>query len=194
MAKQELALECDYRWELEAQRRFASLLEGDPSFRVPGVVEPLCSERVLTTELAPGVAIDKVAGLSQQERDRVGTSLLRLILRELFEFRFMQTDPNFANFLYDQPSGKLTLIDFGAAKQCAARAGAPASRAACGFSRRGGLTLGGWRPPGGPRAGTRTRSWTTTSTWWPRAPAGTGRRSSTRAAASASSRRANRCR
>ena len=37
-------------------------------------------------------------------------------MRELFEFRFMQTDPNFANFLYDAPTGKLTLIDFGAAK------------------------------------------------------------------------------
>lgn len=30
--------------------------------------------------------------------------LLRLCLRELFEFRFMQTDPNWANFLYDVSS------------------------------------------------------------------------------------------
>lgn len=30
--------------------------------------------------------------------------LLRLCLRELFEFRFMQTDPNWANFLYDASS------------------------------------------------------------------------------------------
>lgn len=117
VAKEELALECDYRWELSAQQRFAALLDGDESFRVPGVITSLCSEKVLTTELAPGVAIDKVAELSQAERDKVGTSLLRLILRELFEFRFMQTDPNFANFLYDAPSGRLTLIDFGAAKQ-----------------------------------------------------------------------------
>jgi aarF domain-containing kinase len=29
----------------------------------------------------------------------------------------MQTDPNFANFLYDAPSRQLTLIDFGAAKE-----------------------------------------------------------------------------
>jgi aarF domain-containing kinase len=28
----------------------------------------------------------------------------------------MQTDPNFANFLYDSPTRQLTLIDFGAAK------------------------------------------------------------------------------
>ena len=28
-----------------------------------------------------------------------------------------QTDPNFANFLYDSPTRRLTLIDFGAAKE-----------------------------------------------------------------------------
>lgn len=52
----------------------------------------------------------------QKERDYIGTELLRITLRELFEFRFMQTDPNFANFLYDSPTRQLTLIDFGAAK------------------------------------------------------------------------------
>lgn len=89
VAKQELSLECDYRWELAAQKRFSELLATDPAFRVPGVVEELCSEHILTTELAPGVPIDKAASLSQEERDHVGTQLLRLILRELFEFRFM---------------------------------------------------------------------------------------------------------
>ena len=57
--------------------------------------------------------------MPQDERDRVGAELLRITLRELFEFRFMQTDPNFANFLYDSPSKQLTLIDFGAAKSYA---------------------------------------------------------------------------
>ena len=60
--------------------------------------------------------MDKVAKFVQAERDYVATQLLRATLRELFEFRFMQSDPNFANFLYDSPSGALTLIDFGAAK------------------------------------------------------------------------------
>ena len=62
------------------------------------------------------MAIDRTRELPQAERDHIGTQLLRLTLRELFEFRLMQTDPNFANFLYDAPSQRLTLIDFGAAK------------------------------------------------------------------------------
>jgi aarF domain-containing kinase len=116
VAKLELALECDYRWEAAAQARFRQLLASDDAFRVPAVVTELCTSAIMASELAPGVPIDRVRDLPQEERDYIGTQLLRLTLRELFEFRLMQTDPNFANFLYDADSRKLTLIDFGAAK------------------------------------------------------------------------------
>lgn len=53
----------------------------------------------------------------QEIRDDVAKKLLRLTLRELFEFRFMQTDPNWGNFLYDPESGRLGLLDFGAARE-----------------------------------------------------------------------------
>lgn len=59
----------------------------------------------------------QVAEMSQKIRDAVGTLLLQLTLKELFEWRFMQTDPNWGNFLYDQSSAKLNLIDFGAARE-----------------------------------------------------------------------------
>jgi hypothetical protein len=36
------------------------------------------------------------------------------MFRELFEFRLMQTDPNFANYLYQPDSGRVVLLDFGA--------------------------------------------------------------------------------
>lgn len=38
------------------------------------------------------------------------------LLQELFVWRFMQTDPNWGNFLYDQETGMMSLIDFGAAR------------------------------------------------------------------------------
>ena len=43
--------------------------------------------------------------MPQEVRDDVGTRLLRLTLRELFDWRFMQTDPNWGNFLYDPEVG-----------------------------------------------------------------------------------------
>lgn len=42
--------------------------------------------------------------------------VMQLCLVELFEFRCMQTDPNWSNFLYDEKSKKLMLIDFGASR------------------------------------------------------------------------------
>jgi predicted unusual protein kinase regulating ubiquinone biosynthesis (AarF/ABC1/UbiB family) len=39
------------------------------------------------------------------------------MFRELFEFRFMQTDPNFANYLFDPEAGALVLLDFGSARE-----------------------------------------------------------------------------
>ncbi|KAF2572871.1 hypothetical protein F2Q70_00000076 [Brassica cretica] len=42
--------------------------------------------------------------------------MLELTLKELFVFRFMQTDPNWGNFLYDEPTKTINLIDFGAAR------------------------------------------------------------------------------
>ena len=55
--------------------------------------------------------------MSQEIRNDVGSLLLRLTIRELFSWRFMQTDPNWGNFLYDEQSDQLHLIDFGAAKE-----------------------------------------------------------------------------
>jgi predicted unusual protein kinase regulating ubiquinone biosynthesis (AarF/ABC1/UbiB family) len=53
----------------------------------------------------------------QSLRDRTGEHLQRLMFRELFEFGFMQTDPNFANYLFEPDSGRLVLLDFGAARE-----------------------------------------------------------------------------
>ena len=116
VAKEELTLECDYEYERASQEKMRALLADDPHWRVPETFPELSSKGVLTTAFARGVPIDRVAHVSQEERDFIGEQLLRVTLRELFEFRFMQTDPNFANFLYDPARRELTLIDFGAAK------------------------------------------------------------------------------
>ena len=46
--------------------------------------------------------------MSQEVRSDMGTLLLKLTIKELFEWRFMQTDPNWGNFLYDEASGGVT--------------------------------------------------------------------------------------
>ena len=39
-------------------------------------------------------------------------AVLRLCLRELFEFRFMQTDPNWSNFFYNKETDQVRRFSF----------------------------------------------------------------------------------
>lgn len=120
VAKRELALECDFRHEAAAQARYKRLVEGAEDLplplRVPAVVPELSGDAVIATEWVPGVHLDRVAELDQATRDAVGTALLDLTLRELADWRFMQTDPNWGNLLYDPATHTLGLIDFGACR------------------------------------------------------------------------------
>lgn len=116
VAKVELSRECDYELEAANQKQFRSLLSDAEGFYVPLVVDDLSCKRVLSTEFVSGIPIDRVASLNQETRNYVGRKLLELTLMELFVFRFMQTDPNWSNFLYDEATNTINLIDFGAAR------------------------------------------------------------------------------
>ncbi|XP_056424460.1 atypical kinase COQ8A, mitochondrial [Hyla sarda] len=112
----ELALECDYKREAACAKKFKELLKDHPFFYVPRVVDELCSDHVLTTELVSGFPLDQAEHLSQEIRNEICENILNLCLRELFEFRFMQTDPNWSNFFYDPELKKVALLDFGATR------------------------------------------------------------------------------
>ena len=62
-----------------------------------------------------GIPVESLAGcgIDQRRRNEIGSRLQELVFRELFEFRTMQSDPNFANYLYQPDSGKIVLRDFG---------------------------------------------------------------------------------
>ncbi|KAM9315393.1 atypical kinase COQ8A, mitochondrial [Gastrophryne carolinensis] len=112
----ELALECDYKREAACAKKFKELLKDHPICYVPAVIDELCSQHILTTELVSGFPLDQAEGLSQETRNEICENILTLCLRELFEFRFMQTDPNWSNFFYDPALKKVALLDFGATR------------------------------------------------------------------------------
>lgn len=90
------------------------MVSDTPLLHVPGVIHEASSARVLTTELVQGMTLEKVEQCDQETRNQVAAEMMRVTLRELFEFRFMQTDPNWSNFLYDDTRNQLNLLDFGA--------------------------------------------------------------------------------
>lgn len=115
-AKRQLHEEADYTREGQQMQRFAALLADDPDFVVPVLDAEFTSGEVLAMSFVAGTAIENLGDAPQDERNRVITALIRLVLRELFDFGLMQTDPNFANFRYQRDTGKLVLLDFGATR------------------------------------------------------------------------------
>ncbi|KAJ8009117.1 hypothetical protein DPEC_G00085520 [Dallia pectoralis] len=112
----ELALECDYIREAKCAKKFKELLKDHPFFYVPDVIDELSSNAVLTTELVPGFPLDQAEHLTQELKNEICENILKLCLRELFEFRYMQTDPNWSNFFYDTLTHRVALLDFGATR------------------------------------------------------------------------------
>lgn len=117
-AKRQLRRETDYSKEAANLDRFAELIGDEPSLAVPKVHRDLSTKRVLAMDLARGTPLDALAAdeVAQRRRDAVGATLERLVFRELFEFRLMQTDPNPANYLYDGDTRRVHLLDFGSVR------------------------------------------------------------------------------
>jgi predicted unusual protein kinase regulating ubiquinone biosynthesis (AarF/ABC1/UbiB family) len=63
--------------------------------------------------------LDSLTHAPQALRDKVAAALIDLVLREIFVFGAMQTDPNWANYRYCPPSGRIVLLDFGAVQTIA---------------------------------------------------------------------------
>ncbi|XP_076292722.1 ubiquinone biosynthesis protein COQ8, mitochondrial [Lasioglossum baleicum] len=117
VANRELAWEVDYVREAECTRRYKKFMEPYMEYCVPGVIDELSTKQVFTTELVGGIPVDKCINLDMETREHICRLIMRLCLKELFVFRYMQTDPNWSNFFYNTDTRQLVLLDFGACRE-----------------------------------------------------------------------------
>ncbi|WP_458718497.1 ABC1 kinase family protein [Pseudomonas gregormendelii] len=115
-AKLQLQNEADYLKEGMHLRRFHQLLADSPDFLVPRQYAEFSTPNILVMSFAEGDPLETLEHAPQAERDRIITLLFGLLLREVFEFQCVQTDPNFANYRYQPETGQLVLLDFGATR------------------------------------------------------------------------------
>lgn len=118
-AKRQLHEEADYAREAAQMRRYGDLLAGDARFVLPRPVDDLLRPTILPMTFQPGAPIEDLAHAPEDRRNAALGALVDLVLRELFEFGLMQTDPNFANYRWQADTGRIVLLDFGAARPVA---------------------------------------------------------------------------
>lgn len=116
-AKRQLRQEADYLREADYMRQYQALLADSKHYTLPQVYKDLTTTNILAMSFMGGTPIERISYASQAERDQVMAGLLGLLFREIFEFRLIQTDPNFANYRYDQKNQQLILLDFGATRE-----------------------------------------------------------------------------
>lgn len=128
VAKRELAWEVDYIREAECTRKFKNLLEPYPEYYVPSVIgkipqtylsyfyyinydfvfaDDLSTKQIFTTDLIEGIPVDQCVNMDMETRKDIARKAMKLCVLELLEFKFMQTDPNWANFFYNKNTGQV---------------------------------------------------------------------------------------
>ena len=113
-AKRQLHEEADYVREAAMLTAYRERLKDDGRFLVPAAHADLSGGSVLAMDYAPGASLDSLVTADQAVRDRVAGALTELVARELWEWGWMQTDPNLANTLVRRDTGQIVLLDFGA--------------------------------------------------------------------------------
>ena len=116
-AKAQLLAEADYLREADYLIRYKNALNGNTHFKVTNVYTSHSTQQVLTMEYVNAEPIESITEQPQSQRSFVAEQLINLFFKEMFEFKLIQTDPNFANFHYQTETQKIVLFDFGATRE-----------------------------------------------------------------------------
>jgi ubiquinone biosynthesis protein len=109
-----VALEMDLRYEAAAGSELRENMAGEPGFRVPRVLWPTTSERVLTTEWIDGIPLgDRTALLAAGiDMPALAAVLVRVFLLQVMRDGFFHADLHQGNLFVDG-DGRLVAVDFG---------------------------------------------------------------------------------
>lgn len=110
--------EVDYVQEADTLDTFRRLLAARRDVVIPRVHRGLSAARVLTMERLDGLHLRDFLKRrpSQEERDRLGSTLLDLFLQQALDLALLHADPHPGNYLF-LADGRLGLLDFGCSKR-----------------------------------------------------------------------------
>nr|WP_040525694.1 AarF/ABC1/UbiB kinase family protein [Gordonia effusa] len=107
-----LERELDYIGESKTQQAVAREFVDHPYIVIPDVVEEMCTDHVLVTELFDGESFESIRRLPPDERNHYGELIYRFYVGSLFERHEFCGDPHPGNILLGD-NGKICFLDFG---------------------------------------------------------------------------------
>ena len=112
--KASAAIELDLRMEAGAASELAENLSDEPRVRIPDVIWPLSSRRVLTVEWIDGAPLGDLSALDERGVDRkeLARLVISVFLTQALHTGFFHADMHQGNLIVDE-QGRLALIDFG---------------------------------------------------------------------------------
>jgi predicted unusual protein kinase regulating ubiquinone biosynthesis (AarF/ABC1/UbiB family) len=108
--------EFDYRLEAKNQKHFAERFRDHPYVKIPGVVDELSAERVLTSERVYGRGFYDVLDEPQATKDRYGEIIHRFAHGSIMSDGIFSGDPHPGNYLF-MDDGRICFLDFGLVKR-----------------------------------------------------------------------------
>lgn len=113
--------EVNYLLEAKTTELFYQRLAHDTRYIVPKIWTEYSTSRVICMSFESGISIndEQIFALPQARKNQIATASIEIMLKEIFLWGDMQTDPNFGNYLIrlDERGDKLILLDFGAIRQ-----------------------------------------------------------------------------
>ena len=104
--------ELDFAREARSMVRFRAALADMPELWIPAVISECTSATVLTLEFSAGERVDLYGKAHPEAMERSVNTLVRLMLRTIFEEGLFHADPHPGN-VFVLPDGRLSLLDFG---------------------------------------------------------------------------------
>lgn len=113
--KRQLRQETDYIQERIYLDAYRKKIADMADVVVPGSHADLTTKRILAMDLIDAPPLSRVweQDTDQKTRDHLGRLAQTIVFRELFQFGLMQTDPNYANYLWHPEERQMVLLDFG---------------------------------------------------------------------------------
>jgi predicted unusual protein kinase regulating ubiquinone biosynthesis (AarF/ABC1/UbiB family) len=104
--------ELDYELEAKNLEHFARVHEGDPTVRIPTLIEASSSRRVLTTGLVRGLDFDEACAASESERRAWAETMWRFVFKGNLVGGKFNADPHPGNYIFHD-GGAVTFLDYG---------------------------------------------------------------------------------